>query len=242
MPFPDHVFHNVPALQGLIVAPDKSGMRLGLERFDELDRQAAAEGWEAGWRLEHDAREANRREVLRNRLHRDLWVFAYGSLIWDPAVYLDEYRYGTLSGWHRSFCMRILGSRATRDRPGLMAALEPGGDCHGVVFRISAGLVDQETEFMWRREMFSGAYRPVFETVITPQGSIEALVFVINPDAEAYLPDLPEEQAATMIAAAEGDNGSNLAYLEVLVHRFECLGIEDPAISRLHQQAASLRV
>ncbi len=241
MPFPEHVFRNVPALQGLIVAPDQSKMRFGQERFDELDIQAAAEGWEPGWRMEHDAREANRQGLLGNRLNRDLWVFAYGSLIWDPAVYLDEYRYGTLCGWHRSFCMRILGSRATRDRPGLMAALEPGGACNGVAFRIPAVLVDEETRFMWRREMFSGGYCPKFAEVTTPQGSIDALFFVINPEGIGYRPNLPEDEAARTIAAAEGDHGSNFAYLEMLVNRFQCLGIDDPAIRRLHEQAASFR-
>ncbi len=241
MPFPDHVFCHVPALQGLIVAPDQSKMRFGQARFDELDARAAAEGWEPGWRMDHEAREANRQAVLRDRLRQDLWVFAYGSLIWDPAVYLDQYRYGTLGGWHRSFCMRILGSRATRDRPGLMVALEPGGECHGVVFRIPARLVDRETEFMWRREMFSGGYRPKLVPVATPQGPVEALVFVINPEGRGYRPNIPEKKAAGIIAAAEGDNGTNFFYLDMLVDRFERLGIDDPAIDRLHRQAASLR-
>ncbi len=241
MPFPDHVFRHVPALQGLINAPDQSKMRFGQARFAELDIQAAAEGWEPGWRMDHEAREANRQAVLRNRFDQDLWVFAYGSLIWDPAVYLEEYRYGRLVQWHRSFCMRILGSRATRDCPGLMVALEPGGDCNGVAFRIPAALVDRETRFMWNREMFSGAYCPTFAAVMTPQGLVEALVFVMNPDALSYRPNIPEDEAARMIAVAEGDNGSNFAYLDMLVHRFERLGIDDPAMRRLHQQAAMLR-
>ena len=118
-------------------------MRFGQDRYDELDEQARAEGWPPGWRMEHDDREANRQAVLAGRMDRDLWVFAYGSLIWDPAVHVEEYRYGTLPGWRRRFCMLLEGGRASHDRPGLMAALDQGGHCDGVVFRIAAPLVDR---------------------------------------------------------------------------------------------------
>ena len=157
MPFPQHVFRHTPALRRLITPPDESEMRFGQDRFAELDIQAREEGWPPGWRMEHDAREANRRAVLKDRMEQDLWVFAYGSLIWDPAVQVEEYRYATLSGWRRRFCMRIEGGRGSHESPGLMAALDDGGPCDGVVFRIPAALVDQDTQFMWRREMFSGA-------------------------------------------------------------------------------------
>ena len=139
MPFPEHVFQHTPALRGLITPPDCSEMRFGLERFAELDQQAEEEGWPAGWRMDHDDREANRQAVLAGRWDQDLWVFAYGSLIWDPAVYVEEYRRGVLSGWRRSFCMLLEGGRGSHDRPGLMAALDEGGHCDGVVFRIREG-------------------------------------------------------------------------------------------------------
>ena len=145
-------------------------MRLTYARFDELDAQAEAENWAPGWRMSHKAREANRQNVLAGRLDRDLWVFAYGSLIWDPAVHVDQIRLATLAGWRRRFCMRVTGSRGTVDRPGLMAALDEGGDCGGVAFRIPREIVDRETEIMWMREMFTGSYRAEFLSVTTPAG------------------------------------------------------------------------
>lgn len=241
MPFAHHVFRHTPALRGLITPPDSSEMRFGQERFDELDLQAEAEGWPAGWRMDHDEREANRQAVLSGRLGQDLWVFAYGSLIWDPAVQVEEYRYGALPGWRRSFCMRLEGGRGTHERPGLMAALDEGGHCDGVVFRIGAALVEQETRFMWRREMFAGAYRPVFLDVMTPQGAVDALAFVMDRDNHRYMPDLPEEQAARMIALAEGGLGPNFTYLDSLVRHLDELGITDDAIRRLHARAGACR-
>lgn len=216
-------------------------MRLGLDRFAELDAQAHVEGWPPGWRLEHDVREANRLEVLSGRLNADLWVFAYGSLIWDPAVHVDEYRFGALSGWRRCFCMLLEGGRGSRERPGLMAALDEGGRCDGVVFRIPAALVDRETEFMWRREMFAGAYRPVFLNVATPQGPVDALTFVMDRSDRRYLPDLSETDAARMIAAAEGRLGPNFDYLDSLVRHLTQLDIEDEDMRRLRERAAEWR-
>lgn len=242
MPFAPHVFRHTPALRNRITPPDVSELRFGQERFDELDEQARDEGWPPGWRMEHDAREHNRQTVLSGRWTQDLWVFAYGSLIWDPGVYIEEYRYGALPGWRRRFCMRLEGGRASHERPGLMAALDEGGHCDGVVFRIPATLVDRETAFMWRREMFSGAYRPLFFDVTTPQGNVNALVFVMDRDNHRYVPDLPEDEAARIIAAAEGGLGPNFDYLASLVQHLDELGIDDADIVRLHGLASAYRM
>jgi cation transport protein ChaC len=241
MPFADHVFRHTPALRHLITAPEASEMRFGQDRFDELDVQAQSEDWPPGWRMDHGEREENRQAVLAGRMAQDLWVFAYGSLIWDPAVYVEEYRYGSLRDWRRSFCMLLEGGRGSHEQPGLMAALDEGGHCDGVVFRIPADLVDRETRFMWRREMFSGSYRPIFLETVTPQGAVEALAFVMDRENRRYMPDVPEEEAARMIAVAEGGLGPNFAYLDSLVLHLDRLGIEDADMRRLHASASAYR-
>ncbi|MEO0991716.1 MAG: gamma-glutamylcyclotransferase [Pseudomonadota bacterium] len=234
MPFPPHVFRHTPGLRDLITPPDASEMRFGQDRFAEIDAQAEEEGWPPGYRMDDAEREANRHAVLGDRLTRDLWVFAYGSLIWDPAVVVEEYRFGTLAGWHRSFCMTIEGGRGTHEQPGLMAALDEGGTCDGVAFRIAANLVDRETEFMWRREMFSGSYRPVFLPVATPQGAVEALSFVMDRSNRRYTPELSVNETARIIAVAEGRLGTNFDYLDSLVRHLDELGIQDDTMHRLH--------
>lgn len=241
MPFPEHVFRHMPALIGKIIAPDVSDVRFGQDHFVELEEQAVAESWPSDWRMDHDAREANRRAVMAGRMDQDLWVFGYGSLIWDPAVMVDEYRYASLPGWRRRFCMRIEGGRGSFEQPGLMAALDEGGHCDGVVLRIPAAVVDQETEFMWRREMFAGTYCPTFREVTTPQGPVEALIFLMDFENRRYAPDISEEDAARMIAVAEGRLGPNFDYLDKLVRHLEELGIEDDDMRRLHARAVTLR-
>lgn len=241
MPFPDDVFKHAPALKGRIKPPDESRMRLSYARFEELDAQAIAERRPPGWRLSHQAREANRRAVMAGRLDRDLWVFGYGSLIWDPAVYVDEIRIATLRGWRRSFCLSITGSRGTHERPGLMAALDAGGVCEGVAFRIPGAIVDRESEILWMREMFAGSYTPRFVSVSTPQGEIEALTFVIDRSHERYVPGLPPAEAAAIIAHAEGTNGPNFEYLDLLCAHLAELGLKDAEMTALHRLTATLR-
>ena len=183
----------------------------------------------------------NRLLALKGRWDRDLWVFGYGSLIWDPGVYPEEYRLGTITGWQRRFCMRIEGGRGTLQQPGLMAALDEGGTCEGVVFRLPAVLVDQETRFMWNREMFSGSYRPTFVEAITPQGPVDALAFVMEHSNRRYIPNLSDDETASIIATAEGNLGSNFEYLDTLLRNLGRLGIEDDAMQKLHAKATAHR-
>lgn len=241
MPVGDHVFRHLPDLRELMTPLDQSAMRFSQSKLTEFDAKAEAEGWPAGWRVSNEVREANRQSTLAGRLDQDLWVLAYGSLIWDPAVIVEECRLGALIGWHRSFCMHIEGGRASPETPGLMAALDEGGFCLGVALRIPAKLVDQETEYMWRREMFSGTYRPVFRAVTTPQGPVEALTFVMDRTNIRYVTDLTETEAARRIATAVGQRGTNFEYLISLIQSLAALSIEDEDMERLHALACEYR-
>src|SRR4051794_21749929 len=89
----------------------------------------------------------------------DVWVFRYGSLMWNPAFTFAERRVGIIRGWHRRFCLWLEMGRGSPDNPGLMLALDRGGTCRGVAFRIPAQQVRSELLLIWRREMFGTAYR-----------------------------------------------------------------------------------
>jgi cation transport protein ChaC len=69
---------------------------------------------------------------------QDLWLFAYGSLIWKPEIDHVEEQIGTAHGWHRAFRLRITRWRATEDQPGLMMGLDRDGQCRGALYRIPA--------------------------------------------------------------------------------------------------------
>jgi cation transport protein ChaC len=68
---------------------------------------------------------------------QDVWIFAYGSLLWNPAVEHAEERSSVVRGWHRSFCIRMKDWRGTVDQPGLMMGLDRGGQCEGMVLRLA---------------------------------------------------------------------------------------------------------
>ena len=99
----------------------------------------------------HDeaTREGLRRAALREH-EGDLWVFAYGSLIWDPALIFTEVRRAYAPHHARRFILEdTYGGRGTVEAPGLMAALDAGAGCHGLCYRIAAEAVEHETEILF---------------------------------------------------------------------------------------------
>ena len=133
-----------------------------------------------------------------------LWVFGYGSLMWDPAIHFTELRRAELPGHGRRFCYRTLMGRGTPDRPALMLSLEAaaGNNCHGLVFCVQASQVHDESSALWRREMVRGGYLPTLLDVHTPQGPVQALVFLSNPDHPGHCGEMPLDESAAIIASA----------------------------------------
>jgi cation transport protein ChaC len=235
MLLPPEAFVHVPALAGKIIEPERSFFRRPREWLADLDRVARENGFPPGWRLSDAEREATRASVLARR-GQDLWVFGYGSLMWDPGVHIVEIRKAELAGFHRRFCLKSQIGRGSAEKPALMAALDTGGSCHGLALRIPAAHVDEETDILWRREMLAGSYVPTFVAVETPQGGIaEAVTFVINPKSDRYV-QLDVDETARLIATGCGVRGTCLEYLENLAERLELLGLDDPAIRDLRQR------
>lgn len=167
----------------------------------------------------------------------DLWIFAYGSLIWKPDMDVAERRTASLIGWHRRFCLWQRRWRGTSAHPGLMLALDRGGSCRGVVYRIAAPVRDKIAE-VWRREMIGYAYHPRRLTVETEGGAVIALAFVVNRESVRYAGRLGEEEAADKIAAACGHVGPCASYLLDTVAHLEQLGIHDRHLWRLQELVA----
>jgi cation transport protein ChaC len=170
---------------------------------------------------------------------RDVWVFAYGSLIWNPAFHFIEQRVGTVHGFHRRFCLWTHLGRGSPDVPGLMLALEPGGSCRGVAYRIAPAAVACELEILWKREMLGRAYQPRWVAVRTDRGVVRALAFTMNRAYERYAGRLSEDVVAATIAAAAGQLGACSEYLYNTVAHLEALGIRDRPLTRLRDRVAA---
>ena len=230
-------FRNHPELRGKIADPLSSNYRqLDLAT---LDAAMASNGVDGNWRYSDGYRARSRAALLKNMSPGPLWVFAYGSLMWDPAFVFDEVRMAHLTAYARRFCLRSVVGRGSPEQPGLMAGLDNGTGCEGLAFRIPEERVLEETEIIWRRELLLPAYTPTILVADTSAGPIEVLAFVIDHTADNYCPDLSLQQAAYYIATGKGAFGSSWEYLDKLAKQFEVLGIEDEYIMGLWNASRS---
>lgn len=184
-----------------------------------------------------ETRAANLRETLAASPDADsLWVFAAGSLIWDPRFEPDETRVATLQAYRRAFSFWTIRARGSFDRPGLGLALEPGGSCAGVVFRMPEAGRDEILDALWRREMSGGVYAPTWAKAETEAGEVWALGFVANRDHQNYAGQLPLETSARIIASALGTHGTCHEYLSLLVEALDHHGLADDETRALHER------
>lgn len=236
MTFAPDAFRHHPGLAGKIRDPGQSFFRdLDLNEIDAIWARANAA---ANPRYPDDVREAMRRDTLAPWAGQDIWVFAYGSLMWDPAVYFAEVRRARLRGYRRSFCLiDTFGGRGTAEAPGLMAALGHGSHCDGLVFRLAAETADREVEQIWRREMMAPCYNAIFAPVETDQGTVMALCFVADPEAEMIDTAISREDQLRYIATGTGRLGTSREYLENVIAGCRELGIEDPGLDALLAEA-----
>ena len=164
---------------------------------------------------------------------QDVWVFAYGSLIWNPAFHFVEQRLGRIHGYHRRFCLWTYLGRGTVECPGLMLGLDRGGSCQGLFYRIAADAVDEELTLIWRREMITAAYVPTWVQGRTEAGPVRALTFTINHRHRRYTGKLEEPTVVAALAHAEGPIGRCADYLFNTHDHLQALRIHDPQLARL---------
>lgn len=231
---PDPFFH-LPGLRDRLTPAANSELRLTPEVLAVWDQRARESGRSENWRLPDHQREASRRTILGDRdTTQDLWVYAYGSLMWDPGIHFSEVRLADLEGHQRRFTYKITVGRGSPEHPALMLSLEgQAGRCRGLAFRIPADSVNSESEILWRREMLRGGYCPAILPMTTPQGDISALVFASNPSHPEYVGELPLIETAAIIASACGPLGTNRAYLEQLATQLATLDIDDGYVDEL---------
>jgi cation transport protein ChaC len=123
-----------------------------------------------------------------------IWLFAYGSLLWNPTIHVGERRVAEVRGWHRAFCLGTRAGRGSIDNPGLLLGLREGGACAGAVLRVAEAGLEHELDVLWRREMVTAGYAPRWLEVCDPAGTPfgQALAFTIGPASHAYEGDLSE--------------------------------------------------
>ena len=183
--------------------------------------------------LSDDELKRSRAAILDQHRGGDLWVFGYGSLIWNPAFHYVERCHARVYGFHRSFCLRTHMGRGSRENPGLMLGLEPGGSCTGLAYRIAADEIELETWVLWKREMVMSNYSPRWVTAEGAGPDRRAVTFVMNPSGPMYAGRLPRSEVVQTLATAEGILGRGCDYLFGIVSEFDALGIQDRSLTRI---------
>ncbi|RJT41189.1 gamma-glutamylcyclotransferase [Rahnella woolbedingensis] len=170
-----------------------------------------------------------------------VWIFGYGSLMWNPVFDSEEARPATLHGFHRAFCLRLTSGRGTHAQPGRMLALRDGGQTTGLAFRLPEDKLHEELELLWKREMLTGCYRPTWcELELDDGRKVTALVFIMDSSHPQYEADTDYQVIAPLIAQASGPLGTNAQYLFALEKELNNYGMSDDCMSELVKQVRLL--
>lgn len=172
-----------------------------------------------------------------------LWVFGYGSLLWNPGFVVVEEQPATLADYARSFCMRSIHHRGTDADPGLVLALDKaaGALCNGVAMRAAAGTEPATLEYLRERELISSAYlERVLEITLGTGETVQAVTYVIDAEHVQYCGGLPLEEQAQIIAHAVGGRGPNSEYLYNTAAHLMKLGVADPDLDWLSRRVAAI--
>ncbi|MEL7253334.1 MAG: gamma-glutamylcyclotransferase [Pseudomonadota bacterium] len=165
-----------------------------------------------------------------------MWVFGYGSLVWNPGFDYVERVIASLPGYHRSFCMRSIHHRGTEDAPGLVLALDetPGAQCSGLALSVPEGQEDATLAYLRDRELISSAYlEQTLDVDLSDGRRVSAVTYVVDADHVQYCGGIAREEQAQIIARAVGGRGPNTEYLYNTTAHLTELGIEDAELDWL---------
>lgn len=172
-----------------------------------------------------------------------MWVFGYGSLLWNPGFVVARSVVAVLPGYARSFCMRSIHHRGTLEDPGLVLALDEhdGARCEGLALAVAEGQEAQTLTMLRERELISSAYVEKELTVTPLAGApIRAVTYVIDAAHVQYCGGLPLEEQARIIARATGGRGPNTEYLFNTTEHLAEIGLHDPDLEWLATRVRAL--
>tara|TARA_Y100001970_G_scaffold286588_1_gene409099 strand:- start:3716 stop:4384 length:669 start_codon:yes stop_codon:yes gene_type:complete len=166
-------------------------------------------------------------------LENGVWVFGYGSLMWNPDFDVKEKISGEVKGYQRSLCLKSMLYRGSPDYYGLVFGLDYGDSCQGMCFRIAPENLKKELLKLWEREMFAENYIPTWIKVKTKESNISALTFLINNKHENYVPNLGIEDIAQRVTKAKGKCGSCIDYVMNTIKHLHQSGLRDKYLEKL---------
>ncbi len=173
----------------------------------------------------------------------DIWVFAYGSLMWQPNFNFAEKCHARLPGYHRALCIYSIEYRGTAEKPGLVFGLNSGGSCQGIAFRILETNAEAVVKYLHEREMITGVYRPQWQPIDlytncpTKRQETSAYIFVADTNHSQYTGHLDDHETVRLIRQGHGKSGPCIDYLKNTLDHLIALGIEDQDLARIVKKA-----
>jgi glutathione-specific gamma-glutamylcyclotransferase len=169
-----------------------------------------------------------------------VWIFAYGSLMWNPEMRFEEALPARVYGYHRSFCLYSPEYRGTREKPGLVLGLDRGGSCRGIAYRLPQATLAAEIDLLWIREMTGFVYHMTKLRMVTADGPVDGYAFTVRRDSRDYAGRLTPDAVARIVATSKGDRGTGRDYLSNTVQHLEQLGIAEGALHHIQRLVREL--
>ena len=176
-----------------------------------------------------------RRKIIPDTgIGEDIYIFGYGSLLWNPTVEYEKQIIAKIFGYHRSFCMKTRLGRGSFENPGLMLGLDKGGSCQGSAFKLKTKTAIKNIDILFRREMVTGAYRPkLLKTNLENGKVVLSLAFTVDKKHKNYFPKSTPKIKAGLISKAHGFLGSCEEYLNNTLESLSELNIIDKEMNSI---------
>lgn len=164
----------------------------------------------------------------------EIWVFGYGSLMWNPGFPHVERMTATLHGFHRSLCVYSHVHRGTPDLPGLVLGLDKGGSCRGVAFRVAAPDAGEALAYLRAREQVTSVYLETAVALRLVDGrQVRAVTYTVDRAHGQYARRLPHAELLRLVRQGVGVSGRNPDYIRATHAHLVELGIKDPTLDWL---------
>ena len=193
--------------------------------------------------LSDEALVESQRMIMASAPTGGVWVFGFGSLMWNPCFSFTDHRPATITGYERKFHILSTKARGTPDKPGLGLCLEKANrECCGVAYLLRDDELEHSLDALWRREMTTGIYEPAWCEIGFKTGDVTlAITFIVNHTNRQYIGPMPVQQMAAIIARASGEYGTCRDYLSMTIAVMSELGVHDLELDELLREVDALR-
>ncbi len=163
-----------------------------------------------------------------------IWIFGYGSIMWNPGFPYKTKKTCFISGWERRFWQASSDHRGTESFPGRVATLiqEKYKRCWGVAYNIDQHHENETLRSLDKREKNGYERTPVIATSLLGS-SFDCLTYVAGPKNRYYVEGESLETISRQIDIARGPSGTNAEYTLLMIQELRKLGVYDQHVEAI---------